>query len=578
MDQDPDGTRLQHDRTRDEQLVQRWRAGDERAFGELYDAWFDRVHDLATRMVRDGARAADVTQDTFLAAWQRIDSLADPAAFGGWLLRICRNRALNVLEKEGRAAVVDDRAFLAIEAQGSPVSAPDGFRVAGVLADHDDPARAVGEREVAALLWEAAEALGERDRTVLDLQLRHGLTPAEIGEVVGVNRNAANQLVHRVKQRLEGAVTARLLWRGEAPTCPRLLAELETAGVSAFDQRAIAIANRHAPTCDECEDRQRAGLEPVALFGALPIALAPALLKQQTASVLEGAGVSMGGSAYAPAGVAGGPTGSEASGPSPTPGGGAGGGDGTTPLASAGAAGPTAAITRAQTRDSDEDSGSGGDGGPNAPRRTALVVAAILALLALVGGTVLAVSGDDNSDELATEPTAPNDLVTPTDPDGSTPSTASAEPVVGTAADAIGHPTTTTTPALGPTATTEPGLVVPPPAPTTTTSPPAPTTTSTTSPPPATASASISPATAPPTFPMIAGQPILTWSTSGGASVEVTGPGFSASTASGSAPICPGTIVSSLCVSSPGSYTYRVRVRNSSGVVVATDAANLVIA
>src|SRR5262245_3726876 len=149
MDQDPDGPRLQLDRARDEALVQRWRAGDERAFGELYDAWFDRVHDLAMRIVRDPARAADVAQDAFLAAWKRIDTLDDPAAFGGWLLRIARNRALNVVEKEGRAHAVDDQAFRAIEAEGSPVSAPDGFRVARVLADQDDPARAVGDLEVA---------------------------------------------------------------------------------------------------------------------------------------------------------------------------------------------------------------------------------------------------------------------------------------------------------------------------------------------------------------------------------------------------------------------------------------------
>ena len=48
-------------------------------------------------------------------------------------------------------------------------------------------------------MWGAAEALGERDSEVLDLTLRLGMTPAEIADVVGTNRNAANQMVHRAR-------------------------------------------------------------------------------------------------------------------------------------------------------------------------------------------------------------------------------------------------------------------------------------------------------------------------------------------------------------------------------------------
>src|SRR5712691_4910175 len=91
VDHDPDGPRRG---TSDAPLVERVRAGDQNAFGELYDRWFDRVLDLAYRILWDEHAAADVAQDAFLSAWRNLSSLEDAGAFGGWLLRIARNGAL----------------------------------------------------------------------------------------------------------------------------------------------------------------------------------------------------------------------------------------------------------------------------------------------------------------------------------------------------------------------------------------------------------------------------------------------------------------------------------------------------
>ena len=149
----------------DAELVQRARAGDQSAFGALYDSWFDRVYDLAYRVVRDGNAAADVAQDTFLAAWRELDGLTDPALFGGWIWRIARNTALvNRRKKDQRAQPVDTKAMAVIQAAGPSVaSAPAGFRVEDRLGAADDPAWAAEDAELAGLVWESADALGERD-------------------------------------------------------------------------------------------------------------------------------------------------------------------------------------------------------------------------------------------------------------------------------------------------------------------------------------------------------------------------------------------------------------------------------
>jgi RNA polymerase sigma factor (sigma-70 family) len=263
------------------------RAGDPDAFGVLYDRWFDRVHDLAYRIVYDENAAADVAQDAFLSAWRNLDRLEDAHAFGGWLLRIARNGALDRKRGDQRARPVDDEQLAMIErAQIRPED-----RIGGI----DDPARVAEDASYAALLWDAADALGERDQQVLDLTLRHGLAPAEVGDVMDVNRNAANQLVHRVRQRLATAVGARVLWRSGAPSCAALRAELVAADVERFGADAVRVTDRHAAGCDECATRRRLRLDPAKMFAAIPMLSIPAL-KAKAAYALSEAGVPMSGS------------------------------------------------------------------------------------------------------------------------------------------------------------------------------------------------------------------------------------------------------------------------------------------
>src|SRR5438105_2173674 len=131
-------------RARDAELVRRVGAGDQHAFGQLYDAWFDRVYDLTSRLVRDREVAAEVAQDAFLSAWRKIDTLDNPDAFGGWLLRIARNAAFNRSAKEQRSRPADDRELTMIESVGAGASnAPSGFAVEDRLGRAASPGAAV---------------------------------------------------------------------------------------------------------------------------------------------------------------------------------------------------------------------------------------------------------------------------------------------------------------------------------------------------------------------------------------------------------------------------------------------------
>lgn len=262
----------------DADLVLAVRGGDQAAFGELFARWSDRCYDVARRIVHDDGLAAEVAQDVFLTAWQQIDSLRDPAAFGGWVLRSARNRALNRLEKERRSvSVADDAPVLALVAAAD---APDRDAEAAMTAtDHRE------------LVDAATVVLGEREASVLDLHLRHGLSAAELADELGVTTNNAHQLIFRTKKKLAAGIRAWVLVRGGRPACPVLAVALDDAGVHEFSRAAVGVIGDHVQDCDECTARQASVLDPAALFAAVPVVAIPAGLRAGVVDGLRSAGV-----------------------------------------------------------------------------------------------------------------------------------------------------------------------------------------------------------------------------------------------------------------------------------------------
>ena len=73
-------------------------AGDHDAFAELYAGYVRMVHAIVLARV-PRADADDLVQDVFLTAFTRLRGLREPAAFGGWLAAIARNRATDHLRQ-----------------------------------------------------------------------------------------------------------------------------------------------------------------------------------------------------------------------------------------------------------------------------------------------------------------------------------------------------------------------------------------------------------------------------------------------------------------------------------------------
>lgn len=118
------------------------------------------------------ADAADVTQETFVAAWQQLATLRDAGAFAAWLRRICVNRSRNWLRSHSRRP----RAALIVADDADVSDSRSDFRAAA---------------EARAILEPAFESLTPDQRAVLALHYSLGFSIADTADALGIRVGTA---------------------------------------------------------------------------------------------------------------------------------------------------------------------------------------------------------------------------------------------------------------------------------------------------------------------------------------------------------------------------------------------------
>jgi RNA polymerase sigma-70 factor (ECF subfamily) len=150
-------------------LVRAARGGDEGAFRRLYERYARVVHGLLLARV-PRADVEDLVQDVFVTAWRRLDTLRDPAAFGGWISMIARNRTTDYHRQ--RVETVD---------------LPDDLHASG----------SASARAEALAILDLIRSLPEAYRETLVLRLVEGMTGQEISERTGLTAASVRVNLHR---------------------------------------------------------------------------------------------------------------------------------------------------------------------------------------------------------------------------------------------------------------------------------------------------------------------------------------------------------------------------------------------
>ncbi|PZO06249.1 MAG: RNA polymerase subunit sigma-70 [Alphaproteobacteria bacterium] len=167
----------------DADLVRAARAGSDAAFGRLVERHQSVVRGFLRRTLGvSWAEADDVAQETFLAAWQSLRALKDPAGVRSWLLGIAWRRAQDRLRSARRAAE-RDRSWL------EAIVLPEGV-------SHDDRLA----------LASALGALPPDQRACVALCLAEGLSHVEAAEALDMPLGTVKSHVLRGRTRLLSAL------------------------------------------------------------------------------------------------------------------------------------------------------------------------------------------------------------------------------------------------------------------------------------------------------------------------------------------------------------------------------------
>ena len=172
---------------RDAALIRRARAGDGAAFDVLVAAYMPPAFQMAYRVVGHREDAEDLVQESFLAAYQYLDSFDVERPFGPWLNRIVLNRGANLRRARTRRQ-----------------TEPETEAVSTAPSALDESTRT----EARELLTRALATLSERQRMVVTMFDVDGLTSTEIGEQLELAPGTVRWHLHEARRVLRGALSS----------------------------------------------------------------------------------------------------------------------------------------------------------------------------------------------------------------------------------------------------------------------------------------------------------------------------------------------------------------------------------
>lgn len=177
----------------DQQLVQRVKKGDKRAFDLLVIKYQHKILSLVSRYVRDVGEVQDVTQEAFIKAYRALPKFRGDSQFYTWLYRIAINTAKNHLMAKGRRP------------PGSDIDVQDAeyFESATQLKDIESPESQLFGEELREIVNKALSQLPEDLRTAVTLREFDGLSYEDIADVMDCPVGTVRSRIFRAREAID---------------------------------------------------------------------------------------------------------------------------------------------------------------------------------------------------------------------------------------------------------------------------------------------------------------------------------------------------------------------------------------
>lgn len=177
----------------DTSLVRAAQGGSLAAFEQLFRAHEQRIYRVALHMVGETSAAEDITQDTFVRAWENLRYLRHEKAFTGWLRRI----ALNLIWDHIRSR--------------PPVEELGDEQAEGLIASEDPPEERLVDAGLARDVQEAVMTLPEHQRVVLAMYYWEDMPVNDIAAALGIARGTVISRLARGRETLRRRLSPLLV-------------------------------------------------------------------------------------------------------------------------------------------------------------------------------------------------------------------------------------------------------------------------------------------------------------------------------------------------------------------------------
>ncbi len=231
----------------DAELARAAAAGDRSALARIYNRYAAPLQAYCVGLVHDRHTACDCVQDVFCTVAAELPRLRYPDKLRPWLYTIARRRALRTLSERRREPAFD-------ELPDDAATGPGPFTL-------------TARKELARLIAQAAGGLCERDRHVLELAYRYGVTGNDLAQTLGISYDSTRRLLLRLRETVGRSLGALLVARKAAEIgCPQL-----NASLSGWDGHFTVLMRkrivRHIDSCSTCAEYRRSAVSAVIMLG-----------------------------------------------------------------------------------------------------------------------------------------------------------------------------------------------------------------------------------------------------------------------------------------------------------------------
>lgn len=177
----------------EELFIERLKAGEQNAYGELLDMFSERVYNTALGLLQNQEDAEDITQEVFAEVFGSVAGFRGQSKLSTWIYRIAVTKSLELIRSRTRV-----KRFCVVL---SLFGREDQFNQSSGEAFYH-PGISLENKEMSAVLFNAIRKLPLNQRTAFTLNKLENLSYAELAEVMKLSVSSVESLLFRAKQKL----------------------------------------------------------------------------------------------------------------------------------------------------------------------------------------------------------------------------------------------------------------------------------------------------------------------------------------------------------------------------------------